>query len=359
MLGAMTSPKSDPREAAQPAALTLVSGAEPFLVSRAVARTLRAARAVDPEVERRDVDAQDPAAEGALLTALSPSLFGGSAVVVVANLADAAAGVLQALTSGLLDLPEQTWVVALHSGVRNRKGYEQLRALDVPGGAQEVSAAAVKRGRATREFLEAEAARSGRRITHDGCDALVMAIGPDIALLVGALEQLMADVPGGRIDASVVTSTFSGVAEVTGFQLADAVWEGHALTALQRLRWGLTSQTVTGAGAVGSLAAGLRAMVKVAGARRGITEAEVARQAGVPPFKVGILRSAAANWDQPRLADAVIRLAEVDAQIKGGLRPGESLEPAQKVAALEGFVMGTGGLQEPVSRPGRAAAEPD
>lgn len=350
----MTPSKADPTEAAQPAALTLVSGAEPFLVSRAVSRTVRRARAIDPEVERRDVDAQDPAAEGALLSALSPSLFGGSAIVVIANLADAAPGVQQALTAGLLDLPELTWVVALHSGVRNKKSYEQLRALHVPGGSREISAAAVRRGRATREFLEAEAARAGRRITHDGSDALVMAIGPDIALLVGALEQLMADVPEGRIDASVVSNTFSGVAEVTGFQLADALWEGHGSVALQRLRWGLASQTVTGAGAVGSLAAGLRAMVKVAGARRGITDAEVARQAGVPPFKVGMLRSAAANWDSARLADAVVRLADVDAQIKGGLRPGESLEPAQKVAALEGFVVDVGGLKEPVAHPGKA-----
>jgi DNA polymerase-3 subunit delta len=355
MLALMTSANPNPAPGAQPAALTLVSGAEAFLISRAVRRTLHAARSVDPDVERRDVDAQDVAAEGALLTALSPSLFGGSAVVVVADLQDASAGVVKALTAGLMDLPEQTWVIALHSAVRNKKTFEQLRALDVPGGVVEVSCAAVKRGRATREFLEREAALAGRRITHDGSDALAMALGPDIALLVGALEQLMVDVPEGPIDASVVTTTFSGVAEVSGFQLADAVWEGNALLALQRLRWGLTSQTVTGAGAVGSLAAGLRAMVKVAGAPRGIPEAEVARLAGVPPFKVRSLRAAAAQWDPAQLADAVVHLAEVDAQTKGGLRPGESLEPAQKVRALEAFVVQTDGLQERSSRRDGAA----
>lgn len=355
MLGPMTPPSVARADDSVPEALTLISGTEPFLISRATSRTMSRARAVDPQVERREVDATDPGAEGALLTALSPSLFGGSAVVVVANLADAAPGVLPALCAGLLDLPEQTWVIAQHSGVRNKKSYEQLRGLRVPGGSAEIVCAPVKRGRATRDFLEGEAARAGRRITHDGSEALVMALGPDIAVLVGALEQLMADVPQGPIDAAVVTDTFSGVAEVSGFQLADAVWEGNALLALQRLRWGMASQTLSGAGAVGSLAAGLRAMIRVAGAPRGITEAEVARLAGVPPFKVRSLRSAVAGWEQAQLADAVVGLADVDARIKGGLRPGESLEPAQKVAALEAYIVATGGLQEPTRRSGGKA----
>ncbi len=91
-------------------------------------------------------------------------------------------------------------------------------------------------------------------------------------------------------------------------------------------------------------------MVKVAGAPRGMSEADVARLAGVPPFKVRVLRSAAASWEPSQLAEAVKLLAAVDAQMKGGLRPGESLEPAQKVRALEAFVIDTVGLQE---RPAR------
>jgi DNA polymerase-3 subunit delta len=358
MLAPMSPPSPRAEPAPAPAALTLVTGVEPFLVSRAVARVLRAARAWDPEVERREVDAEDAGAQGALITALSPSLFGGSAVVVVANLADAAPGVVESLCAGLHDLPEETWVVALHSGVRGKKDLATLRALDPPGGMLEISCAQVKRGRPTRELLEAEARQAGRRITHDGVDALVMAVGSDVSLLVGALEQLVADAPEGPIDAAAVTATFAGVAEVSGFQLADAVWEGRALLALQRLRWGLTSQTISGAGAVGSLAAGLRAMVKVAGAPRGMAEADVARLAGVPPFKVRALRTAVGDWDPGQLADAVVHLAEVDAQLKGGLRPGESLEPAQKVHALEAFVTHTDGLQERPRPRGGSAVGP-
>ncbi len=329
-----------------PAPVTLITGAEPFLISRAVARVIRAARAVDPELERREVDALDAGAQGELLTALSPSLFGGSAVVVISNLVDAGEPVLATLRAGLLDLPADTWVVALHAGVRNRKVLDGLRALAVPGGVAEISCAEVKRGRPTREFLEAQARQSGRRITPDGVDALVMALGSDIALLVGALEQLMADNQDDPIDAADVSATFAGVAEVSGFQLADAVWEGHAVHALQRLRWGMNSQTLSGVGAVAALASGLRAMVKAAGTPRGMAEAEVARLAGVPPFKVRALRAAASSWEHAQLADSVTHLADVDAQVKGGLRPGESLEQAQKARALEAFVIDTVGWSD-------------
>lgn len=348
-----------PTVPAPPARLTLLTGAEEFLISRAVSRVVAAARRVDAAVERRDVDAADPGAVGDLQAALSPSLFGESAVVVVRGLADAPDPVLDVLLAGLGDLADGTWVVAQHAATRARATLERVRSAPVPGGVAEVACAEVKRGRPTRELLEAEARVAGRRLTGDGADALVLALGSDIALLVGALEQLMADNPDDPIDAAVVTSTFAGIAEVSGFQLADAVWEGRALLALQRLRWGLASQTVSGASAVGALAAGLRAMVRVGGAPRGMAEADVARLAGVPPFKVRQLRQAVQGWDNARLADAVVGLAAVDAQVKGGLRPGESLEPAQKVHALESYLVSTAGLGEHRRRGARRPTGPD
>lgn len=329
-----------------PARVTLITGGEQFLVSRAVSRVVRAARAVDADVERRDVDAADPAGASALLCALSPSLFGESAVVVVGDLADASEAVVSTLVAAAGSLPEGTWVVAVHSGVRNRKVLDQVRAVRVPGGVQEVHCGEVKPGRPTRELLELEARRAGRRITSDGIDALVTAVGSRVGLLVGALEQLIADNPEGPIDAPTVNTAFGGVAEVSGFQFADAVWEGRGLVALQRLRWGLGAQTLNGVGAVGSLAAGLRSMVRVAGARPGMPEADVAKLAGVPPFKVRNLRAAASAWEPAQLARAVLDLADVDARIKGGLRAGESLENAQKVWVLESFVVKTVGLRE-------------
>jgi len=36
----------------------------------------------------------------------------------------------------------------------------------------------------------------------------------------------------------------------------------------------------------------------------------------------------------------------VDAQVKGGLRPGEALETAQKLRALEAFILATVGVSD-------------
>lgn len=346
----------EPR-AARPAGLTLLVGTEEFLVSRAIARVLASARAVDPAVERREVDTLAASAVGDLQTALSPSLFGEAAVVLLRSVGEAGEAVQSALQAGLADLPEDTWVVVEHSGGRSKlaaAGLAALRAAGVPGGVREVACVEVKKGRETRQLLDWEARASGRRLTTDGADALVLAVGSDIALLVGALEQLLTDTEQDPIDAAVVTALFSGVAEVSGFQLADAVWQGAGLLALQRLRWGTASQDISAAGAVGSLAAGLRSMVRVGCAPRGLADAEVARVAGAPAFKVRQLRDAYRAWEPAQLAEAVVRLADVDAAVKGGLRPGESLEAAQKVHALEGFIVGTTDLRDSRGRRGGA-----
>lgn len=346
----MLAPMTAPSAPTPPARLTLLVGAEPFLINRAVGRVVAAARRVDPAVERRDVAADESDAVGALQAALSPSLFGEAAVVVVSDVADATDAVVEALRAGLGDLADDTWVVVQHAGNKSKKALDLLRGCDVPGSRAEIACGEVKRGQATRELLEAEARASGRRLTADGADALAMALGSDVALLVGALEQLMADQPEDPIDAAVVTSTFAGVAEVSGFQLSDALLEGRSLLALQRLRWGLAGQTVSGPGVTASLAAGLRSLARVRGAPRGMAEADVARLAGVPPFKVRSLRNAGRSWEDGQLADAVVSLAEVDAQVKGGLRPGESLDATQKVHVLESFIVDTVGLRERRSR---------
>jgi DNA polymerase-3 subunit delta len=344
-----------------PAALTLLVGTEAFLVTRGIARVLRAARAVDPAVERREVDALDPGAVGELQSALSPSLFEESAVVVVRGAGEAPETFLAVLRGGLADLSEGTWVVVEHSGGKARAavaGLTMLRQLELTGGVREIACAEVRRGKETTDLLMREARASGRSLTQDGAEALASALGSETALLVGALEQLLSDSPHQTIDAGGVTAMFAGVGEVSGFQLADAVWEKQGRLALQRLRWGTASQDISPASAVGSLASGLRGMVRVGAARRGLPEAEVARSASVPPFKVKLLRRIYESWEPRDLGDAVVRLAAVDAAVKGGLRPGESLESPQKAHALEEFVTRTTGILPSSTGPDHGSGEP-
>ena len=65
------------------------------------------------------------------------------------------------------------------------------------------------------------------------------------------------------------------------------------------------------------MASGLRGLARVASAPAGTPEAEVAREAGVPPFKVRSLREQAGRWHPAALAAALVAMAEADAAVKG------------------------------------------
>ena len=92
--------------------------------------------------------------------------------------------------------------------------------------------------------------------------------------------------------------------------------------------------------AVAALAAGARGMARVGGLPPGMNEATVAKEAGVPPWKVKVLRRQWAMWgrDQRRLAVAVVALAEADGAVKGGVLERSSLDPEQKLLLLEVLV---------------------
>src|SRR4249920_2271728 len=103
------SPPADPRMVAPvrpPAGLTLLVGTEEYLISRTIRSVVAAAQAIAPEAERRDVDVEGPGAVGELQAALSPSLFGEAAVVVLTDISEAPPVVIEALVAGLADLAE-------------------------------------------------------------------------------------------------------------------------------------------------------------------------------------------------------------------------------------------------------------
>ncbi len=175
--------------------------------------------------------------------------------------------------------------------------------------------------------------------------ALYDAIGQDLGLLVGAVSQLVSDVDANPITADDVHHYFAGVADVSGFTIADAVWERRYAEALRTLRQAMLTADAgrVGPSTVSSLASGLRTLVRVGGMPPGASEADVAREAGVPPWKVKTLRRQWSRWsgDQRRLAASVVALADADGAMKGGVREGTSLDTEQKLLALEILVART------------------
>jgi DNA polymerase III subunit delta len=329
-----------------PPRVTLVIGPEELLVERAVADVVAAARLQEPDLERRLVDAAADGAAAALAEALSPTLFGDSAVIVVSALDRAEDDLAATLVAAMADPPEHVWIVLVHPG--GVKGKALLTAVR-GAGAAEVPCPELKKGRPTVEFLTRELARHRRTATREAVGALYDAVGHDPRMLASAVAQLAVDVETDPIDVDDVSRYFGGMAEVTGFQISDAVWERRPTDALRNLRWTAEAgdRGRIGPATVGAVASGLRGLVRYAGASRGAPDAQLAREVGVPPWKLRVLRQQLGRWRPDQLAAAVLLLAATDAAVKGGLREGENLDAAQKMLALERLVVDTASSADP------------
>ena len=91
---------------------------------------------------------------------------------------------------------------------------------------------------------------------------------------------------------------------------------GRAAKALEELRWALDRGTapvlITSA-----VAGGLRSLARFKAAPRGMRNADLMREVGVPGWKLDILRDQSRGWDEPGLARAIRLVATADAEIKG------------------------------------------
>ena len=330
--------------------ITLAIGGEQVLIDRAVDRAIREIRADQPgelSGTRVQVAASDPSAAVSIHEAMSPTLFGDVTVLVVTGIDAATAEVDAALRDLAHAQSADCFLIATHpGGVKGKNLLDALRA----AGAVQIDCPVLKRGRATMDFLEGELRHHRRTMAPGALAKLVDAVGQDLGLLTAAVEQLVADVEDDPITHAHVEDVYSGVAEVSGFAIADAVWDRRSVDALRSLRWAMANSEAIGVPTVMALASGLRSIVRVAGLGPRASENEVAREASVPPWKVKALRRQWSTWsgDQRRLAVAVVALADADAAVKGGVAAQGSLDPQQKLMALERLVLSTA-AREPSS----------
>ncbi|CAA9317992.1 MAG: DNA polymerase III delta subunit [uncultured Friedmanniella sp.] len=291
--------------------VTLVSGPESLLSDRAVATLLAELRKESPEAElaRADAERLDPAAFAEMTSA---SLFATRRVAVVENLADLPAElhepVLDVARSPLEDLA----LVLVHGGGQKGKGLlDKLKAAKV----QVLDAPAVKAWELP-QFVTAEARRLGAGIDPGAAQTLVDAVGHDLRSLASAVSQLVSDGEGGPIEEVQVRRYFGGRSEVTSFAVADAALAGRTGVAMEQLRWALATGVVPVL-ITSALASGLRGLGKLVTAGSGLREADLAREVGVPPWKLKSMRSQARGWDQGGLATALQAVALADAEVKG------------------------------------------
>jgi len=327
-----------------PAQITLIRGGEQALVDRAVSATVAGIRRSAPDVDRIEVDASTEDAAQDFRYACAPTLFGGDVIVKVTGLQSAEESFTAALLEVLAEQPENVWLLLLHDGTAGgKKLLEAVRG----AGADEIECLAVKKGKRTIEVITKEFSRHKRRATSDAVNVLYESVGHDLPMLFAAVGQLVADVEDDPITEEHVHAYFAGVADVAGWQIADHVWQRRPAQALESVRHAVASGSDTGVGVMSvlAMASALRDIIRVGGMGPGASESDVARELGIPPWKVSILRQQWSKWsgDQRRLAASVVELADAEALMKGGLEPGQSLDVEQKLFVLEKLVVSSSG----------------
>ncbi|MFD7860619.1 DNA polymerase III subunit delta [Streptomyces microflavus] len=293
------------------APLTLAVGQEDLLLDRAVQQVVAAARAADADTDVRDL-ASDQLQPGTLAELTSPSLFAERKVVIVRNAQDLAADTVKDVKAYLGAPAEEITLVLLHAG--GAKGKALLDAAR-KAGAREVACPKTTKPAERLSFVRSEFRTHGRSATPEACQALVDSIGSDLRELASAVSQLIADVEG-TIDEAIVGRYYTGRAEASSFTVADRAVEGRAAEALEALRWSLS----TGVAPVlitSALAQGVRAIGKLSSARGG-RPADLARELGMPPWKIDRVRQQMRGWTPDGVASALRAVAAADAGVKGG-----------------------------------------
>ncbi|MEU6080856.1 DNA polymerase III subunit delta [Streptomyces sp. NPDC047108] len=294
------------------APITLAVGQEDLLLDRAVQQVVATARAADADTDVRELT-PDALRPGTLAELTSPSLFAERKVVVVRDAQDVSADAIKDVKAYFAAPAEEITLVLLHAGGAKGKGL-----LDAArkAGAREVACPKMTKPADRLAFVRSEFRAAGRSGTPEACQALVDAIGSDLRELASACSQLAADVEG-TIDEAVVARYYTGRAEASSFTVADRAVEGRTAEALEALRWSLS----TGVAPVlitSALAQGVRAIGKLASAPRGMRPGDLARELGMPPWKVDRVRQQMRGWSADGVSVALRAVAEADGAVKGG-----------------------------------------
>ncbi len=292
-------------------AVVLVTGSAEFLAERVIGQAREALLDDDPSADVTEVDGGELDL-GAFAEMTSPSLFAVSRGVVVRAvdlLPDAMHGPL--LDYVAAPSAEIALVLVHPGGQRGRGLLDKLRT----AGAREVKADPPKPWQLG-QWATAEARRLGTALDDDAADALVLAVGADLRSLASALEQMVTDNPGQRLDAALVRASFEGRAEVKSFDIADRAVAGDAAGALELLRWAL-GQRVPLVLVTAAFAVTLRRLVRLSFAPRGLRDADLAREVGCSPYQLKRLRGQTRGWDPSGWARAMDAVADADAAVKG------------------------------------------
>ncbi|MCD4526273.1 DNA polymerase III subunit delta [Nocardioides sp. cx-173] len=292
--------------------VTLVTGKEEFLNERTISAVRETVRAHDAEAELSETMASDLTL-GTLGELSAPSLFSTVRCVVVRNLEHLPEESVEGLLGYAAAPADDVALVLAHGG--GQKGSGVLTKLRKLKGVSESKSDELRPSEFA-GFVAAEVRRHGSTIDQEAASFLVTAVGHDLRSLAAAAHQLTNDFLGQSLTVERVKQYFGGRAEAKSFAVADAAFSGRRQAALEELRWALDGGTAAVL-VTSAFAGSARGLARYQGAVRGMREADLAREVGVPPWKLRSIREQSRGWSDAGLSRVIRAVAKADADIKG------------------------------------------
>jgi DNA polymerase III subunit delta len=181
------------------------------------------------------------------------------------------------------------------------------------------------------EWVAEQFARGGARADADACRALIDIVGDDLDELTTEIDKLATWAAGGPVTVRDVEQLAAGRAETSIFSLTDA-WGRRDVAAVLRSAEEIMerSHRARSSELMRIIASLVNHVGRVSRCRKlaeeGVRPRDAASQLKMHPFAAEKAFAQAANFSAEELADAIVRLAELDAASKGGSRLPADLE---------------------------------
>ena len=298
----------------------LLTGTDRPKIRRAL-RRLRA-RVGEEAVELLSADAVSGADAVAACNALGLFGAGGGKLVIVEGVerwraedADAVAAYLRDPVPGSVLALVGEGQLRLAALVEACRDVGQVLAYDIP------------KPRDPSVWVRSEFERLQTPVDADAARALVEIVGDDVAALASEIEKIAAWAAGARVGRRDVELLATPTNETFVWALTDAWGSGDlagVLAASEALLERRTREPFTIAAALASYVG--RVGSAQALASEGLGAAEVAKRLKIKEYPARKALAHAENYSREELEDAIVRLAELDAALKGASRLAAELE---------------------------------
>ena len=290
-----------------------------------IARALRRLRERIGDDATEHLNAREASAEDVIASCNSLGLFGGERLVIVDEVERWKAADVKEI-AGYLAAPAPATVLAL---VAEELKSDAALAKAVAKAGQVLAYEVPKRK--LPEWVAEQFGRYGAKADTDACRALVEMVGDDLDELQSEIDKLSTWAAGDRVTLRDVEQMAAGRAETAIFSLTDA-WGrrdvagvlSSAEAIMERSHRPRSGELMRMIGSMVNHVGRVRRCQRLAD--QGIRPRDAAGQLKMHPFAAEKAFAQAANFSAEELANAIVRLSELDAAAKGGSRMPADLE---------------------------------